>query len=300
MKKIKFLTILILVITTACTSNQEALSTEDPNLVITTVAETVQTGIMLTGTAHAILNPTNTPTFTPTTVFPSPTATIFISQINTAVPAVTQPISYSSTTSCDIAAFISDITIPDGTELDPGESFTKTWSLQNSGSCTWTTDYTIYFFSGDQMDGISSQAISSAAVVSGDTVEISIDMIAPDTVGHYTGYWALKNASGEHFGIGSYSDTFYVDIYVVDPDGTATLTPTATETSIYTSTPTSTSPTSTPTPTPTTQFTATPTSTATSEPTAVPTSEPTAIPAPTETPIPVDTETPTPAPTATP
>jgi len=39
---------------------------------------------------------------------------------------------------CDRAQFISDVTVPDGTTFAPGATFTKTWRLKNSGTCTWT------------------------------------------------------------------------------------------------------------------------------------------------------------------
>ena len=38
---------------------------------------------------------------------------------------------------CDNSAYVSDVTIPDGTEVAPGEAFTKTWALVNTGNCTW-------------------------------------------------------------------------------------------------------------------------------------------------------------------
>ena len=48
-------------------------------------------------------------------------------------------------------AFVKDVTIPDGTQLSAGEVFTKTWRLQNRGTCTWTPDYMLVYTSGDQM-----------------------------------------------------------------------------------------------------------------------------------------------------
>ena len=47
---------------------------------------------------------------------------------------------------CDQAAFIRDVTVPDGSPFAPGETFTKTWRLQNTGTCTWTTsNYTLVY-----------------------------------------------------------------------------------------------------------------------------------------------------------
>ena len=50
--------------------------------------------------------------------------------------------------SCDMAQFVADVTIPDGTTLAPGATFAKTWRLKNIGSCTWTTSYAVVFTGG--------------------------------------------------------------------------------------------------------------------------------------------------------
>ena len=48
---------------------------------------------------------------------------------------------------CDAAAFVRDVTIPDGTIVEPGRDFTKTWRLKNVGTCSWTTAYALVFVS---------------------------------------------------------------------------------------------------------------------------------------------------------
>lgn len=138
---------------------------------------------------------------------------------------------------CDNAAYVSDVTIPDGTEITAGESFTKTWAILNTGTCTWTTAYVLTFYSGEDMDG--SAPALTAAVAPNETVYISVELTAPSTIGSYTGFWRLANASGTGFGA-----TVYVMITVGNATATPTLTPT-TETEV-TSTPT---PTDTPLPT---------------------------------------------------
>jgi hypothetical protein len=105
-------------------------------------------------------------------------------------------------------SFVSDVTVPDGTDMDPGEEFTKTWRLKNSGACTWSTSYSTVFSSGNSMSGPANQAFT-ASIAPNSTVDISIAMKAPSTAGKYTGYWVLRNASGQNFG------SFYVEIDVV-------------------------------------------------------------------------------------
>jgi len=135
--------------------------------------------------------------------------------------------------SCDKVQFISDVSIPDGTTLQPGAQFTKTWRLKNVGTCAWSTSYQLAFFSGDQM-GASATAAFPKNVAVGGTVDISINMTAPSTAGSYRGYWMFKNASGALFGIGAQGNKpWWVDIKVagatVTPGG-PTKTPTVTVT----------------------------------------------------------------------
>jgi hypothetical protein len=160
-----------------------------------------------------------------------------------------------------MSTFVRDVTISDYTEIEAGNSFTKTWKIENTGTCTWSSDYSLEFVSGDEMDG-SSTAIGES-VNPGASVEISVDMAAPEDADEYTGYWQLENSGGTLFG-----SKFYVLIVVPD----ATSTPTVTSTAISATSTTA------------------PTSTAMLTSTTVPTTVPTATTAPT------DPTEPTPAP----
>jgi hypothetical protein len=131
--------------------------------------------------------------------------------------------------SCDKAQFIADVTVPDGTVMAPGQTFTKTWSLKNVGTCPWTTSYQLVFFSGEQMGAPSAAAFTENVPV-GATAKFSINMTAPSTAGSYRGFWMFKNANGALFGIGTQANKpWWVDIKVsgspVTP-GTPSPTPT--------------------------------------------------------------------------
>ncbi len=122
--------------------------------------------------------------------------------------------------SCDKAQFIADVTVPDGTIMAPGQTFTKTWSLKNVGTCPWTTSYQLVFFSGEQM-GASSAAAFTENVPVGATAKFSINMTAPSTAGSYRGFWMFKNANGALFGIGTQANKpWWVDIKVSGPTPT--------------------------------------------------------------------------------
>jgi len=129
---------------------------------------------------------------------------------------------------CDAAGFISDVSIPDGTKMYPGQVFTKTWRLRNNGTCTWNKNYALIFSSGDAM---SAPAVVNLAgdVPPGSTVDVSVDMKAPNQAGKYTGNWRLRNAGGVIFGVLGDMD-FYVMIEVAGGTITPTITPTVTGT----------------------------------------------------------------------
>lgn len=140
-------------------------------------------------------------------------------QQNTAAPNP-QPVytaaPVDSNAPCDRALFVDDITIPDNTKIDPGGIFTKTWLIQNDGSCTWTKEYAIVFDSGDLMEGTETIAISNE-VPPGHAIEISVNLRAPTESKTYRGNWMIRNAAGEKFGLSDYNDPFWVIIKVDAP-----------------------------------------------------------------------------------
>jgi hypothetical protein len=140
---------------------------------------------------------------------------------------------------CDqaLAGVPIDVTVPDDTQFTPGEQFTKTWRLQNAGTCTWTTEYALAWFSGEQLGA--PLAVPLAAQVSpGQTVDLSVDMRAPETAGTFQSNWKIRNPTGTLFGIGpSGGSAFWVRIAVAG-SGTTTVSPTpSTITPTSTSTP---------------------------------------------------------------
>jgi len=127
-----------------------------------------------------------------------------------------QSIPGASAAMCDQAQFISDLTVPDGSTFAPGAAFTKTWRLQNIGSCTWTTSYKIVWAGGDQMGALASVNMP-VTVAPNQMVDISVKMTAPATAGNYKGLWKIKNVAGVQFGIGdSANDPFWVNMGVVE------------------------------------------------------------------------------------
>ncbi len=227
-RMILILSICILLLTSCDFASGEGDETMSAEQVLTFVAETVNAALSLTPQPSATSTPTATATAT-ATFTPSPSATH-----TSTIPSSegTGGNTGGQTSDCDNAAFVSDVTIPDGTQFAPGTTFTKTWRMQNSGTCAWTTAYSAVFLNGDPMSGVSPKnlVVETAAGVTGD---ISVDLVSPAAAGTYRGYWQLQNAAGQAFG-----HKFYVEI-VVTGDSTTTVTATSTATGA-TSTPTNT------------------------------------------------------------
>ena len=111
----------------------------------------------------------------------------------------------------DEAVLLEDVTIPDGTILARGESFTKTWRLKNTGTCPWDAGYSLIFLTGARMDAPDSVPLS--ITLPGASMDISVQLIAPSVNGSYMGVFALRNSLGQSVMIGS-SDNIWVKIRV--------------------------------------------------------------------------------------
>ncbi|HAY83946.1 MAG TPA: hypothetical protein DCY42_03205 [Chloroflexi bacterium] len=132
-------------------------------------------------------------------------------------PAATQEVSVTPTKEGqeigeDKAEFIADVTIPDYSEFEGGDTITKTWRVRNIGTTTWSTDYTIEFEKGEKL-GAPTQIKLPQSVKPNDFVDISVDFTVPNAVGEYSSYWILKNADGERVGVaeeGKYFTMFMI------------------------------------------------------------------------------------------
>ena len=103
--------------------------------------------------------------------------------------------------SCNRAQFIMDVTVRDGSRFDPGDTFTKTWRLRNTGSCTWDTNYALVFDSGEDF-GVTSPQKLTAPVLPWSYVDLTVTMTAPTTPGKHRSSWKLEDGSANRFGVG--------------------------------------------------------------------------------------------------
>ena len=207
------ITSLFILLLAACNMPRPTASAAEQTAMInTSVARTVaaSTGGSLVPTEDAPVEATQTPT---TAVEDTPLPT------DTPIPDTATPT--ETPIPCNLAKFLDDVTIPDGTEFGPGENFTKTWRLSNIGSCAWTSGYDIVFFGGDAMGAPSAVQITTGTVNPGQSVQVSVDLTSPVTAGTFRGNWKLRDPSDVIFGIeNSSSGSFWVEIVVVLPTDT--------------------------------------------------------------------------------
>lgn len=217
----------------ACAPSAPATtSTPDLNPFRTEVAATVRAQV----DQELAQTPSATPVPSPTaTQAPTETAASTPAQEDTASPGTTgtPDIGTPGTATADLAEWVSQ-SIADGTVFEPGETFTITWTLKNAGTSTWTTFYLLRFFSGNAF-GASQEIFLDREVPPGETIDITIPMTAPTTLGEYRSDWVMADPFRSNF-----KEPVYLEIIVARPatsTPTATVTPTSTGTSAATPTP---------------------------------------------------------------
>lgn len=98
------------------------------------------------------------------------------------------------------ARFIGDITIPDGTPVKRGEWITKTWELENYGTCAWNENYKVVW-SDENFDNSQKLFDIGTDILPGERGEISVTFpVQGEGTTHIS--FVLANTEGETFGLG--------------------------------------------------------------------------------------------------
>lgn len=190
----------------ACKSKDGKATVSGLDAVFTSAAQTME--VQLTETDRPAATqplPTNFPITPLPALLDTPTPK---SVVTPGGPTITP-----GDTNCDAVEFISDVSIPDDSEIDAGASFTKIWRLKNIGTCTWTTAYNLVFIEGERMEAPWVVPLSNE-VAPGATIDISVALTAPAKSGTYRGDFKLRNANNAVFGLGELNDPFWVQIKV--------------------------------------------------------------------------------------
>ena len=133
--------------------------------------------------------PTEAPTATATPVPPEPTPTA------TEAPVVNPPEPV-----CQPNLRVVAQQPGAGVSLTVGSSFNQVWTVQNTGTCTWTPDFQIVYQGGERFNGASSIPLGITwAAGTQNTIAVN-GLVVPGAVGQYSGTWRLRDSNGAVFG----------------------------------------------------------------------------------------------------
>jgi hypothetical protein len=147
-------------------------------------------------------SPTSTPKANPT------------AQQSTTFAPPTAPGPVGGGNNCIRAEYVSE-TVPDGTIMKPGETFWKTWTIKNTGTCTWDSSYKLVYDSGELMGGLTEYQLTDV-VPPGEQLVLSILLKTPSSNGNYQGFWRILSPWGGTFGVGEADTSLWVQINVND------------------------------------------------------------------------------------
>ncbi len=88
---------------------------------------------------------------------------------------------------------------PGGVLVPPNTAFSKTWTLVNLGSCTWTTDYSLVALTDEIVSGDKKQDVW-VDIPPGMGIEFVFDLISPSQEGSYEVVWSFRNGQSVEFG----------------------------------------------------------------------------------------------------
>ncbi len=226
MKKTLFLALIIvsLILITGCNRPEQATPVSEEPIDATAVVQTVyaqlsETALVaaLSATATSTNTPIPTQTFTPEP--PTSTPTESISDTPEPSPTDEPTVTATNNMPCN-RANLETKSIADGAVIHINQTFKQTFRLKNTGNCTWDQSYELRFVSGDLLNaGASIIMVPTGTVPTWSYANVDVLMKAPGTPGTYKGYWMIKGANGEIFGIGPSAATwFWVEVKVIDPD----------------------------------------------------------------------------------
>lgn len=117
-------------------------------------------------------------------------------------------------------AFVADLNLDDKNMtappvMAPGQRFTKRWRVRNVGTCPWEPDFRLVFVSGNRPEAqMGGTAVAMGRRVDrGQTVDLAVDLQAPQAYGTFQGFWKMQDNRGRFFG-----EVIWVGIQVPNPN----------------------------------------------------------------------------------
>ena len=139
----------------------------------------------------------------------SPTATFTTTPTITHTPVPTSTYTPTPEPICNAVDLIAQgYQVDPGNPVAPGSKFTLILRLTNAGDCVWTTDYKLVLIKTTGLITAESQPLAPPALP-GQTIDIPIEITAPNTPGTFYANWALQDPLGVNFGFGENHDQMF-------------------------------------------------------------------------------------------
>ena len=145
-------------------------------------------------TTTAPASTTEAPATTDPGTIPTDTAAVTDTPATPPSPTVDASIPTNAPDCTNSALFVTDVTIPDNTNMAGGTTFTKTWRISNNGTCVWGPTYTLNHYSDERLGAPDS--VPLGLTYPGQTLDISVDLTAPNTTGTHRGNFVIENPQG--------------------------------------------------------------------------------------------------------
>ena len=200
--------------TGACGNRAEAAPTADLSAIQTQAAILVATQFAMGQTQTALaISPTALPSFTPRPAATAAAGVTFVPPagtpplaFNTPASLVTPFATMATANGCNDGAWVGETAPFDKDVVKGGEQFSKAWTIDNTGSCTWGEGYVFAY----------QAAMSNPALTGGKDIVIKADpeehtapghsqtfvvkLTPPLAAGEYKAYYKLRDAAGNYFG----------------------------------------------------------------------------------------------------
>lgn len=216
---------ILAVILSSCNLGATPAPTEDPGVIQTQAFSIVSTQAALQQTQTALAIPptplpTNTPfptatlgglpTFAPAggtnTPFAFNTQQPGLTPLASVVPTLGVVATFTTKNGCNDGSYLYETAPFDKDVIAIGKKYDKTWTILNTGTCTWDEGYAFTYIadlSSPELKGYSIVLKKNTAeeyTKPGHSQTFVVKLVAPATAGEYKGYWKMKDDAGNFFG----------------------------------------------------------------------------------------------------